>query len=89
MKIDKSYSSQQVFFSENELRSILKDAGINNFKFRYQDYLITPISQVILKPQFIFMPLAILIIFMESFVDIILIGKLRKLSWNIVIYGKF
>ena len=89
MKIDKSYSSQQVFFSENELRSILKDAGINNFKFRYQDYLITPISQVILKPQFIFMPLAILIILMESFVDIIMIGKLRKLSWNIVIYGKF
>ena len=48
MKIDKSYSSNQIFFSELQLFNILKSSGMKDIKFKYSGF-ITPISSSCFK----------------------------------------
>ena len=50
MKIDKSYSSNQIFFSEQQLKDILNKSGMKNIKFCYSGFITPIIAQVIMKP---------------------------------------
>ena len=54
MKIDKSYSSNQIFFSEQQLKDILNKSGMKNIKFCYSGFITPIIAQVIMKPIFHF-----------------------------------
>ncbi len=89
MKIDKSYSSNQIFFSEQQLKDILNKSGMKNIKFCYSGFITPIIAQVIMKPLFIFIPMSFIFLFFERILEKILIGPLKKLSWNIVVYAKF
>ena len=88
-KIDKSYSADQYYFSRTELHKILNDNGMCNIETEYQGYLTPPLAQVILNPQFIFYPLALLFVAIDKCLDRWFPGFLKFLSWNIVIRAKF
>src|SRR5690606_27637368 len=82
MKIDSSFSSDQVFFKKEELKEIIEKQGFCNIKSRYNGYFTPPLAQVMLKPKFIFMPLARL--FRQT--DKFLFRRVdSKLAWNFMI----
>ena len=89
MIIDKSYSKDQIFFSEKDLVRLVKDAGLSNISVEYQGYLLPPLAQVALSPQWLFTLFAKLCVFSERSVEKLMIGPLRKSSWNITVYGQF
>jgi len=89
MKIDKSYSSNQIFFSESQLEDILNESGMKNIQFSYSGFITPIIAQVVMKPSFIFIPISFIFLFFERVLEKILVGPLKKLSWNIVVYAKF
>jgi len=89
MKIDKSYSSNQIFFSESQLEDILNESGMKNIQFSYSGFITPIIAQVVMKPSFIFIPISFIFLFFERVLEKILVGPFKKLSWNIVVYAKF
>tara|TARA_X000000950_G_scaffold235438_1_gene285881 strand:+ start:339 stop:1100 length:762 start_codon:yes stop_codon:yes gene_type:complete len=89
MLVDKSYSSDQIFFSKKEIETIFKDAGFKKINFEYQDYLIPIIAQVPMKPEFIFLIIAKYLIKIEKFLERFLPNYLKKLTWNFSINAKF
>ena len=88
MLVDKSYSSDQVFFSEIEIKNIFKDAGLSNINFEYQDYLTPIIAQVPMKPEFIFIKVAKFFIKLENFLEKFLPAYFKKFTWNFSIDAK-
>lgn len=88
-KIDKGYSEEQIFFSEEELTNLFARHGVINLKISYQGYLSTPFAQVIIPPQFITLPLSRLSIRIDKWLQNHLKWGLEKLSFNIIITGKF
>jgi len=88
-KIDKGYSEEQIFFSEEELTSLFSRHGLTDLKISYQGYLSTPFAQVVIPPQFITLPLSRLSIRIDEWLQNHLKWGLEKLSFNIIITGKF
>lgn len=88
-KIDKGYSTEQIFFSEQALESLFARNGITDLTTAYQGYLTPPFAQVILNPQAIFVPLSRLAIQIDNWLHAHLRGPLQKLSFNIVLTGTF
>ena len=89
MLVDKSYSSNQTFFSKTEIENIFKDAGFKKINFEYQDYLTPIIAQVPMKPEFIFLIIAKCLIKFEKFLEKFLPNYFKKLTWNFSINAKF
>ena len=89
MNIDPSYSRDQVFFTESELIKIMENSGLEDIRVEYQGFLIPPMAQVVLSPQWLFSPLANALVLLEKVVEKVMIGPLKKLSWNVSVYGKF
>ncbi len=89
MKVDKSYSSNQIFFSELQLFNILKCSGMKDIKFKYNGFITPILAQVVLKPFFIFIPISLISLLIERALEKVLVGPFKKLSWNIVVYAKF
>ncbi len=82
MKIDTSFSSDQVFFEKQELTDIVTNLGFSNIKTRYNGYFTPPFAQVMLKPVFIFRSLVKISIIMDN----ILFRKVNsRLAWNFMI----
>jgi len=88
-KVDESYSSEQRFFSEQELVSLLSRNGVVDLEIGYQGFLTPPLAQVILNPQAIFVPLSRLAVQIDHWLARHLRGPLQKLSFNIVLIGTF
>jgi SAM-dependent methyltransferase len=88
-KIDKGYSEEQIFFSETELVELLTNAGITDLVINYQGYLSTPFAQVIIPPQFLTSKLSKIVIKIDGWLQAHMKGWARKLSFNIIITGKF
>lgn len=89
-KIDKSYSEDQVFFSESDLESLLKRHGFSDISFRYQGFISTPFAQVPLNPQWLFRWFSKISVFLETcFFEKICIGFFKKLSWDFVVSARF
>ena len=89
MKINPGYSSDQKFFTKKEMYEILHNLNVKNPEVEYTSFLTQPFAQVVLKPQFFFIPLVRVIISLENFIEKILPKKLGKLSWCINVYCKF
>jgi len=89
MKINKGYSSKQHFYTKIEMYEILEKLNVKEPCVEYSSYLTQPFAQVVLKPQFIFVPLVKLVIKLESLVEKIIPKRFKKLSWCINVYCKF
>ena len=68
---------------------ILDDLNVKKPEVEYASFLTQPFAQVVLKPQFLFVPIVKIIIALETLVEKILPRKLGKLSWCINVYCKF
>ncbi|HOY55873.1 MAG TPA: class I SAM-dependent methyltransferase [bacterium] len=87
--VDKNYSRDQKFFSENELRELLTKYNLKIKKITYQGFFSPPFAQVIIKPQFIAVPMSRLAVGMDKFLDKYVAKFLKKISWNINIIAQF
>jgi SAM-dependent methyltransferase len=88
-KIDKSYSEKQLYFSRQELINMMADNGMTDIETEYQGYFSPPFAQVILKPQFVFIPMSGAAVLIDKAFDKILPGFLRIFSWNIMLRCRF
>jgi SAM-dependent methyltransferase len=87
-KIDSNYSSDQVEFSEDEIRSLFEKCGYEVRTYS-QGVLSTPLAESRILPGFIGMPLALIAITLDSFLEKLLsILSLKKLTWNIVVHAR-
>ena len=81
-KIDKKYYEDQVFFTKSEIKSVFSNTGFNINKLYYFGYLSVPLSQVILKPKWIFYPVSKLFIKIDRLIQ----NRFEsRLAWNMLI----
>lgn len=80
-RIDKEYSEDQIFFSNDEIKKIFEKNGFFIDKIQFQGYLSTPFAQVILKPSFLFYPLCKMAIFVDKIIER---SFNNRFSWNII-----
>lgn len=88
-RFDPDYSAEQVFFSEEELRSALLSAGLRDVRLEYQYFVTTPFAQVALRPDGLFVPLSWIAIQLDRVLDRLLTGRARRMSWNLTAYATF
>lgn len=88
-KMDPSYSSDQIYFSERDLTDLFRGHGINDLFIDFQGFLSTFFAQVVLSPQMLFMPLSRAASRIDPWFANSLPGPLKRLSFNIVIIGRF
>ena len=89
MKFDSSYSSDQHFFSRQEMLDLLDLAPMTDKRVEYQGFLTPPFAQAGIKPQVLFLPLSRLACTLEPLVARLCSGPLAVLSWNVVAYARF
>ena len=87
--VDRAYSRQQIFFSERDLIELLADRGITVLSVDFRGFLTPPFAQVVIQPQALSGPLSRFAVLADSWLDTHLPGSLKKLSFNIVITGRF
>lgn len=86
---DQSYSREQVFFSEEELVDLLARGGFEVLGVDFQGFLSPPFAQVVIQPQILSEPLSRLAVGVDAWLCAHLPEGLKKLSFNIVVTGKF
>jgi SAM-dependent methyltransferase len=87
--IDPSYSQEQVFFSIEELKNLFMSHGITELEVDFQGFLTPAFSQVVIPPQVLTVPFVCLAIDIEKWLYSHLPKFLRKLSFNVVVIGRF
>ena len=87
--VDSSYSREQIFFSEEDLRELFANHSVVNLSVGFQGFLTPPFAQVILHPQALSAPLSRVAIQVDSWLNVHLPGWLRKLGFSIVVIGRF
>jgi SAM-dependent methyltransferase len=88
-KIDPSYSSDQIYFSEQDLTDLFRGHGIGELLIDFQGFLSTPFAQVVLFPQALSTPLSRAASRIDPWLANSLPGPLKRLSFNIVMIGRF
>lgn len=88
-KMDPSYSSDQIYFSEHDLTDLFTGHGIDDLSIDFQGFLSTPFAQVVLFPQTLSTPLSRAASHIDPWLASSLPGSLKRLSFNIVIIGRF
>ena len=88
-KVDSSYSRNQVFFSQQGLRDLFAKYGITDISVEFQGFLTPPFAEVVMYPQILIASLSRAAIKIDSWLNMHLPGFLRKLSFNIVVIGRF
>lgn len=86
--LDRSYSPEQHFFSETELRELFRRAGIREIDTVYFGFFSTPFAQVILRPPWIFTPLSRLAVRLDRWLERHLPLALRRMAFNVVVRGR-
>ena len=87
-KIDKNYSTDQVEFTEYEIRSIFKKCGYEVETYP-QGIFSTPLAESRILPKFIGLPLVWISVLLDPLIEKFLsILYLKILSWNIVAHTK-
>jgi ubiquinone/menaquinone biosynthesis C-methylase UbiE len=86
MMVDRTYSENQEFYSREELCRMFASARFEEITTRAHGYLIPPLSLVVLKPQWIFKPLAQAAAKLDSALASLLPNS--RLSWNLTIYAQ-
>lgn len=89
MKVDKSYSKHQIFFSEIELFEIMQKCQMKDIQFSYQGLMTPPLSQIVIRPNFIIYPIVKLLLGLEKILDKFKFMQKSKITWNVIIYAKF
>jgi ubiquinone/menaquinone biosynthesis C-methylase UbiE len=87
--LDPAYSKKQICFSEEDLVSLLRKYNLKDIVVDMQGFLATPFSQVVMYPQFLFKPIAYLAIKLDRWLNKKLPKFLKRLSFNIVVIGRF
>jgi SAM-dependent methyltransferase len=87
--VDKEYSREQISFSETNLKKLLDRHCLTDIKFTYQGYLSTPFAQVIVSSNIAIVTLSKWAIKLDQLLQSHLKGKLRKMSFNIIVTAKF
>lgn len=87
--VDKSYSRDQISFSPKHLKNLFVKHGLADLSVEFKGFFTTPFAQVILKPQSLMVPLTKLAIAMDRRLNNHLPHPWRKLSFDVVITGKF
>lgn len=87
--VDKSYSRDQIFFSPKHLRNLFVKHGLVDLSVDFKGFFTTPFAQVILNPQSLMVLLTKLAIAIDRSLNNHLPHPWRKLSFNVVITGKF
>ena len=87
-KIDRSYTEDQVFFDPENFKNILRKNGLKVIKEKYYGFVVPPFAEVPFNPQLLGLLLAKIILFVESVLNLIMLGKLKKLTWLFGIYCK-
>ncbi|MBU0703267.1 MAG: methyltransferase domain-containing protein [Chloroflexi bacterium] len=87
--VDPSYSGEQIFFSERDLRELFSNHGVMDISVEFQGFLSTPFAQVVIPPQLLSVPLCRAAISIDRWLDARLPGSLKKLSFNIIVIGRF
>ena len=87
--VDSSYSREQVFFSEEDLRHLLENHGIRDVLVRFRGFLAPPFAQVVMSPQALTVPLSRAAIRADRWLDARLPDRMKGLSFNIVVVGRF
>lgn len=88
-KIDPSYSSDQKFFSKNELRDLLKANKFKYIELEFQGFFSPPFAEIKIYPQIISVPLSRAAVWLDKKLDKYLPEYLKFLSWNIIIRAQF
>lgn len=87
-RIDSNYSTDQVEFSENEIRSIFITNGYEATSYS-QGILSTPFAESRILPKIIGTPLVWIAVFLDPALEkLFSIPILKKLTWNIVVQAK-
>jgi ubiquinone/menaquinone biosynthesis C-methylase UbiE len=87
--VDSAYSRQQVFFSESELKALFERMGITVVSVAFQGFLTPPFAQVVIQPQVLSVPVSRFAVLADLWLDTHLPTPLKKLSFNIVMVGRF
>lgn len=87
--VDSSYSREQIFFSPRGLRELFSNHGVIDISAEFQGFLSTPFAQVVMHPQFLSVPLCRAAISIDRWLDARLPAPLKKLSFNIIVIGRF
>ena len=81
MFVDKTYSSDQVFFTKNYIRDVFAKNGYQVTAVKYQGYFTPVFAQVIIKPSFVFMPVVAVFTALDRFIQ----DYVNNLfSWNMI-----
>ena len=88
-KIDSSYSEEQHFFSVDELIDLFASNGLSNISVKYHGIFSKPLSTVVLKPQFIFIPISRLFMKLDNQIERYLPWLMKKIAWDVVITAHF
>jgi len=87
--VDSSYSREQIFFSEGDLRDLFANHGITDLSVEFQGFLTPPFAQVVMYPQVLIVPLSRVAVRIDSWLNAHLPGFLKRFSFNIVVVGRF
>lgn len=87
-KVDKDYSNEQHFFLPKEIFTLMNHNGLNDVKLKYFGFFSNPFSQVILDPQFIFVPLSRLFVFIDNWFLRHAQGLMQVSAWSMLIQVK-
>jgi len=87
--MDPSYSREQVFFTEEYLRGLFVNHGVMNLSVAFQGFFTPPFAQVVMHPQCLIVPLGRAAVQVDYWLNKHLPGSLKKLSFNIVVIGRF
>tara|TARA_B110000971_G_C19909844_1_gene453997 strand:+ start:174 stop:938 length:765 start_codon:yes stop_codon:yes gene_type:complete len=87
-KVDNNYSEDQVEFTRNEICSIFEKCGLE-VKTYSQGILSTPLAESRLLPGFIGMPLVLIAVILDPFLEkLFSILFLKKLTWNVIVHAR-
>jgi SAM-dependent methyltransferase len=87
--VDTSYSTEQIFFSETDLRALFTDHNLGNLVVDFQGFFTPPFAQVVMQPQTLTVPLCRAAIRADAWLHRHLPRWLGRLSFNIVATGQF
>ncbi len=88
-QLDPAYSRDQVFFSEEEMVTLLQQNHITFLKSDFIGFFSTPFAELVLHPQQLFLPLSRLAIRLDNCCHGCLPKFLKRMSFKMAIYGQF
>ncbi|MCK5221424.1 MAG: class I SAM-dependent methyltransferase [Candidatus Aminicenantes bacterium] len=86
-KFDRSYSSDQEELNRKELKELFGKTGFSDISLNAQGFFSTPFAEVMMRPAFIFLPLASIFCMFDRIIEKVFGRVLSGLSWNIIVKG--